>query len=264
MVDVDTFISRDGVDRYKVKLYMEEYPNGRGPVLNGVNKEDKDGYTPLMYVIKYTDPENIALLLNKGGDVNHKNKKGESPMSVAIQRKSTVLVNFLLEEKNINEESKKMASKFLGEVKEIDEEISRLGAEVSRIEREIHRLKNEGLMWPAQPYVGRGGRRGRREPTPEEKKLLDEQRKILSEKLQQATARVQQLTEELKPIRETFNKLFEDRRPQILMDTQLAVNLPVARAQRIRKNPLQNQSGSKRKTQKRKRVRPSKKTRGRR
>jgi ankyrin repeat protein len=52
-----------------------------------LNKQDEDGYTPLMYVCKYNNFELVKYLVEHGAKVNITNKNGESAYSLGINRK---------------------------------------------------------------------------------------------------------------------------------------------------------------------------------
>lgn len=53
-----------------------------------IDHEDKDGNTALTYAV-LANKENVVLfLLERGANPNHKNKKGESPRDIAKERKN--------------------------------------------------------------------------------------------------------------------------------------------------------------------------------
>jgi hypothetical protein len=263
MVDVHTFINRGGVDTYRVKLYMEEYPiPERAPVLIGLNKEDEYGYTPLMYVVKYTDPENIALLLNKGADINHKNKKGETPMSVAAHRQDRqarkVLVSFLMKQESLNEDAKKLGKETLEKYeqeKKEEEDLLNLEEKVRNfkpiytniVKNTIDSIRKYDMIQGKYDMIPGMLERQRRQAMSFPNRHKEQARELTEPEKE----KVKKLEEQL----QIYKKLSDKANAEHAMQKE--------QLEKAYKKRRESQTGSKRKTQKRKRVRRSKKTRGR-
>lgn len=62
-----------------------------------------DGCTPLHYAIENNDPQMITLLMDRGANLNIRNKKDQAPLQLAIQKYGAAIVNqFLLQAVNLN------------------------------------------------------------------------------------------------------------------------------------------------------------------
>jgi ankyrin repeat protein len=62
-----------------------------------INARDKAGYTPLIHAIVNRNPEKVKTLLNHGADINIKAQKGESALQVAIQLGDAKVIKMLTE-----------------------------------------------------------------------------------------------------------------------------------------------------------------------
>jgi len=60
-----------------------------------VNKQDKEGYTPLMRAAFNSHDEIVKLLLAKGADPKLKEKKGKTALDLAEENKCTAVVEIL-------------------------------------------------------------------------------------------------------------------------------------------------------------------------
>ena len=60
-----------------------------------INLADKSGNTPLHYVSGNGDQKMVELLVEYGADLNSRNKKGETALTIAVQRKQTGIADFL-------------------------------------------------------------------------------------------------------------------------------------------------------------------------
>ncbi|MCD6046295.1 MAG: ankyrin-3-like, partial [Gammaproteobacteria bacterium] len=62
-----------------------------------VNAKDKEGKTPLFYAVNKKDVSRAQLLLDKGADVNAKDKEGNTPLFCAVHNKDVPLAQLLLD-----------------------------------------------------------------------------------------------------------------------------------------------------------------------
>ena len=72
-------------------------PNGAFP-----DSKDKEGYTPLMSAIISSHPDDAALLIMAGADLNLQNKYGESALMLCAKNNSNLIARFLIENKKTN------------------------------------------------------------------------------------------------------------------------------------------------------------------
>ncbi|KAL5252470.1 hypothetical protein ACHWQZ_G015293 [Mnemiopsis leidyi] len=68
-----------------------------------VNLANEDGDTPLIAALEQgnTNLHVIALLLHYGADIHHKNRKGKSALSIAIESKNMEIIKLLVTGRNI-------------------------------------------------------------------------------------------------------------------------------------------------------------------
>lgn len=265
MVDVSTFINREGVDYYRVKLYMEEYPpTAPGPELIGLNAPDKDGNTPLMYAIKFTNEEIAGLLLKKGADINAKNNAGETAMTFATKRQDPrarkALVYFLLEN-GVDNEAREFAQSYVIQLKnerETDEEIRKLKEKEQYLRNKLEpvilqRSRLRSRIDNLRHKLARHGKpRGIRVHS---RQHLAQLRNRLGSR--QVTQTREEIQEEINNADKEYIELQNDYLADQHTYNQVKDKLEKAYAkQRV-------QTGSKRNTQRHKRTQRSKKTRGR-
>lgn len=72
-----------------------------------INYEDSFGETPLTYAVRYADEAMVALLIDKGANVDLKNEAvGSGPLTLAVVQEKSGIVKLLLERgANVNYES---------------------------------------------------------------------------------------------------------------------------------------------------------------
>lgn len=250
MVDVHTLINHEGVDTHRFNILVT---NGSQEV-TGVNTPDKDGNTPLMYAIKFTNPDIAKELLKRGADINAKNKAGETAMTFASKRQDRearkVLVNFLLN-MGVDEEAKKLGKETLEKYEQEKKE----EADLLKLEERVRNFKaNPTYIKKANALAGLMARmykydviQGKIKPTRLYKTFGP--RGQLTE---QEKEEVRKLNEQIQPLKEWVDNA--DAQLKLLIEEQ----------EKAYEKRRQAQTGSKRKTLKRKRARRSKKTRGRR
>lgn len=207
MVDAHTFINHEGVNTYLAKLYLE----GTSPPnieVTGINTPDKDGNTPFMYAIKFTNPEIATLLLKRGADINAKNNAGETAMNFAANRTDRearkVLVNFLLN-MEIDEESKKLGREALEKyelTKKEEEELLKLEEKVRNFKanpvyvKKLNRLRD--LMSSMYKYdVIQGKLKAHKLP-----RRVHKPRQLTEEEKEE----VRKLNEQIQPLKEWIDK----------------------------------------------------------
>jgi len=67
---------------------------------NGANLEARErykGFTPLLYACHLLKPKIIPLLVEKGADLNAKDKKGKTPLGNACKKGGLEIVKYLVE-----------------------------------------------------------------------------------------------------------------------------------------------------------------------
>ncbi|HNW81916.1 MAG TPA: ankyrin repeat domain-containing protein [bacterium] len=62
-----------------------------------INAKDKEGDTPLQYAIRFGRIDAFRLLLEKGADINSKNNSDTTPLSMALQAKQKEMAEILLQ-----------------------------------------------------------------------------------------------------------------------------------------------------------------------
>lgn len=80
----------DGTDTVK---FLLKY-NG---VINMINLVDNDGYTALGYAERYDQYDTFKLLIENGADIEIKNKKGLTPLMIALSKASINYIKLLLD-----------------------------------------------------------------------------------------------------------------------------------------------------------------------
>jgi hypothetical protein len=198
MTDVHTFINRDGVNTYRANLHLGD----PGPQLIGLNTEDSDGYTPLMYVVKHCNEQLVSLLLSRGAEINHKNKQGETAMTVAVKRGNPVLVNFLFGK--MDEEARGLAIDFL--IEHECEERAQRELQILEEKERVMREKRNPMLSQLKLLEKRGPRliKGR--------SLADAQEAFNSayKKMQEILAK---FDEEYTPVKQQLDKAYVERGP---------------------------------------------------
>ncbi|OHS97161.1 hypothetical protein TRFO_36690 [Tritrichomonas foetus] len=74
------------------KLIIESLYQHGGLILDA---EDNEGMTPFMHTVKHSAYEQCVLLFNYGADINHKNMKGESVTTIALQKNDPKILSLL-------------------------------------------------------------------------------------------------------------------------------------------------------------------------
>lgn len=224
MVDVHTLINHEGVDTHRFNILVT---HGDQKV-SGINTPDKDGNTPLMYAIKFTNPDIAKELLKRGADINAKNNAGETAMNFAANRTDRearkVLVNFLLN-MGVDDEAKKLGRETLEKYEqekkeetdllELEDKVRNFKANPTYVKKfntlaglmtRMHKYEViQGKVKPTRLYKTFGPRGQLTDQEKEEVRKLNEQIQPLKEWMDNANAQLKLLTDEQA-------KLYEKRR----------------------------------------------------
>jgi hypothetical protein len=251
MVDVDTFLTHEGATQYALHFL------GDRPPIIGLNRPDKYGNFPLMNAIKCCNEELAGLLLKRGADINAKNIAGETAMTFAAKRQdqsaALALVTFLLE-RGVDEEATKLGRGFLAkkeEQKKAEKEILELKERLQKAQVRVNETLTleRGLYKRVRDLGGEHVEEGtrllhvRRRPLPEG--YVNPHQERLDATLKRIPTVEERRIKEEEAVKQIEVEI--DNRRKTLKQIEVEID-----------NLRKPQTGSKRKTSRRKRVRRSK------